>query len=479
MMSKFPENFLWGGAVAANQCEGAWQEGGKGISVADICTGGSHEKPRKITKGAVEGEWYPSHEAIDFYHHYKEDIALFAQMGFKIFRTSIAWTRIFPTGLEEEPNEEGLKFYDSLIEECKKNGMEPLITISHYEMPYELTKQMNGWADRRCIDLFSRYCEVLFRRYKGKVKYWLTFNEINCAMLPFGNLLSLGILNEGTQDFVSQKDDKQLRFQALHHQLVASAKAVELAHKIDEKAQVGCMICFMTGYPLTCHPDDILLFQKTEQLNNWFCSDVQVRGEYPGYILRYFKEQNITIQMQPEDKEILKRGTVDFYSFSYYMSVCHSAKENQEGIGGNLITGVKNPYLKASDWGWQIDPKGLRYTLNAIWDRYGIPIMIVENGLGAVDELEENGTIKDDYRIEYLREHIEQMAEAVADGVKLVAYTPWGCIDLVSASTGEMAKRYGFIYVDKQDDGTGSYKRIPKKSFDWYKGVIASNGEEL
>lgn len=478
-MGKFPENFLWGGAVAANQCEGAWQEGGKGISIADICTGGSRTKPRKITKGIVAGEWYPSHEGIDFYHRYKEDIALFAEMGFKIFRTSVAWSRIFPTGLEEEPNEEGLKFYDSLIEECKKHGIEPLLTISHYEMPYELTKQMKGWADRRCIDLFSRYCEVLFKRYKGKVKYWLTFNEINSAMLPFGNLLSLGIINEGTQEFHSQKDDENLRFQALHHQFVASARAVDLAHEIDPKAQVGCMICYMTGYPFTCSPDDILLAQQKEQMNNWFCSDVQVRGAYPGYVLRYFKEHNITVQMQPEDEYILQKGTVDFYSFSYYMSVCHSARPNQESIGGNLVEGVKNPYLKASEWGWQIDPKGLRYTLNAIWDRYGIPVMVVENGLGAVDELEENGTIKDDYRIDYLREHIEQMAEAIADGVNLIAYTPWGCIDLVSASTGEMAKRYGFIYVDKQDDGTGSLKRVPKKSFDWYKGVILSNGEEL
>ncbi len=478
-MGKFPENFLWGGAVAANQCEGAWQEGGKGISIADICTGGSHTKARKITRGIEEGEWYPSHEAIDFYHHYKEDIALFAQMGFKIFRTSVAWTRIFPTGLEEEPNEEGLKFYDNLIEECRKYGMEPLLTISHYEMPYELTKRFNGWADRKCVELYTRFCEVLFRRYKGKVKYWLTFNEINCAMMPFGNLLSLGILNEGTQDFLHQEDHEATRFQALHHQFVASAKAVELAHEIDPAARVGCMICFMTGYPLTCNPDDILLYQQKEQINNWFCSDVQVRGEYPGYMLRYFKEHDIQIQMQPEDEYILQKGTVDFYSFSYYMSICHSADTQKESVGGNLITGVKNPYLKASDWGWQIDPKGLRYTLNAIWDRYRIPIMVVENGLGAVDVLEENGTIKDDYRIEYLKAHIEQMAEAIADGVDLIAYTPWGCIDLVSASTGEMAKRYGFIYVDKQDDGTGSFKRIPKKSFDWYKGVIASNGEEL
>lgn len=478
-MSKFPKNFLWGGAVAANQCEGAWQEGGKGISVADICTGGSHTRPRKITREIQEGEWYPSHEAIDFYHHYKEDIALFAQMGFRVFRTSVAWTRIFPTGLEEEPNEEGLKFYDSLIEECKKHGIEPLLTISHYEMPYELSKRFRGWADRRCIDLYTRYCEVLFKRYKGKVKYWLTFNEINSAMMPFGNLLSLGILNEGTQDFLHQADNEKMRFQALHHQFVASAKAVELAHEIDPDAKVGCMICFMTGYPFTCNPDDILLAQQKEQMNNWFCSDVQVRGEYPGYALRYLKEHGIEIQMQPEDEYILKKGVVDFYSFSYYMSVCHSTEQGRENVGGNLISGVKNPYLNTSDWGWQIDPKGLRYTLNAVWDRYRIPIMIVENGLGAVDELEENGTIRDDYRIAYLKAHIEQMAEAIQDGVNLIAYTPWGCIDLVSASTGEMAKRYGFIYVDKQDDGTGSYIRIPKKSFEWYKGVIASNGEEL
>lgn len=478
-MKGFPNNFLWGGAVAANQCEGAWQEGGKGASTADMCTGGSHSVPRRITHKNEEGTYYPSHEAIDFYHRYKEDIKLFAEMGFKVFRTSIAWTRIFPTGMETEPNEQGLSFYEDMFKECKKYGIEPLVTISHYEMPFALVREKHGWSNRECIDYFLNYCKAIFERYKGLVRYWLTFNEINAGMMPMGNFLSLGILDEKTTDFSRQKDNEQLRFQALHHQFVASAKAVKLAHEVDSQYQVGCMICYMTAYPLTCSPVDILQAQQKNQMNNYFCSDVQVRGTYPGFALRYMEEKNIEIKREPGDEAILKEGCVDFYTFSYYMSFCVSGEPGKEAIEGNLIQGIKNPYLKASEWGWQIDPMGLRYTLNDIYDRYQIPIMVVENGLGARDVLEEDGSIKDDYRIDYLREHIRQMKEAVADGVELIGYTPWGCIDLVSASTGEMAKRYGFIYVDKQDDGSGSLIRRPKKSFDWYKGVILSNGEEL
>lgn len=475
----FPENFLWGGAVAANQCEGAWNQDGKGVSIADVCTAGSKTTKRRITRGVMEGESYPSHEGIDFYGNFKEDIALLAEMGFRVFRFSIAWTRIFPTGEENEPNEKGLAFYDQVIDECLKYGITPLVTISHYEMPYELTKKYNGWSSRRLIDLYLRFCETIFRRYKGKVKYWLTFNEINGAVGKMGQYLSLGILNEGTVYLRGQVDDPQRRLQALHHQFVASARAVCLAHEIDSENKVGCMQIFATMYPLTCNPKDVLECQKMNHIKNWFCSDVQVRGKYPGYIKRYFEEMGIKLFVEDEDMEVLRQGCVDFYTFSYYMSGCATTDKEKEAAEGNLIGGVSNPYLKASAWGWQIDPDGLRYSLNEIYDRYQIPIMVVENGLGAYDRLETDGSIHDSYRIDYLREHIKAMDEAVRDGVELIGYTAWGCIDLISASTGEMAKRYGFVYVDKNDDGTGTGKRIRKDSFWWYKHVIESNGDEL
>ncbi|MEG0452107.1 MAG: glycoside hydrolase family 1 protein [Coprobacillus sp.] len=477
----FPKGFLWGGATAANQLEGGWQEGGKGVSCPDICTGGSHTQSKRITPVLEEGIFYPSHDAIDHYHRFREDVKLFAEMGFKVYRFSIAWTRIFPTGEESEPNEAGLKFYEDLIDECLKYNIEPLITISHYEVPFALTKKYNAWSSREMIDIYLKYCEAIFTRYKGKVKYWLTFNEINSATMPMGAFLSQGILNETekTTDFMSQVDVPQLRFQGLHHQFLASAKAVQLAHKIDPNYQVGCMIVYATSYALTCNPDDIILNQQTNHIMNNFCSDVQCRGYYPSYMNRYFKEHNIEIKKEAGDDEILKAGPVDFYTFSYYMSVCQSADPDKTKGQGNIMGGVNNPYLKASDWGWQIDPKGLRYTLNEIYDRYQLPMMVVENGLGAYDKLESDGSVHDDYRIGYLREHIEQMHEAILDGVNLIGYTPWGCIDLVSASTGEMAKRYGFIYVDRNDDGTGDFGRLKKDSFYWYKKVIETNGDNL
>ena len=479
-MRELRPDFLWGGAVAANQYEGAWDVDGKGPSTSDMCTNGTHTTPKRITREWEEGTLYPSREAIDFYHHYKEDIALFAEMGFKVFRLSIAWTRIFPTGMEEEPNEAGLAFYDRVFDECLKYGMEPLVTISHYEMPFGLTKAYNGWAGRECIDHFMRYCQVIFDRYQNKVKYWLTFNEINAGVQSMGNFLSLGILNEGTENFVNQVDIPQLRFQGLHHQFVASAKAVKLAHEKYPQFLMGNMICFITSYPFTCNPDDILEAQKQMQMTNWFCSDIQVRGEYPAYAERYFEEKQIRIHMEPGDEEILREGCVDFYTFSYYMSTCVAKNPTDEAsVAGNLAGGLKNPYLKASDWGWQIDPKGRRYPLNEIYNRATSPLMGVEKRLGAQDILNPDKTVDDDYRINYLRQHIEQMKEAVADGVDLMGYTPWGCIDLVSASTGEMAKRYGFIYVDKYDDGTGTLERYRKKSFYWYQKVIQTNGAEL
>ena len=475
-----PENFLWGGATAANQCEGAWDRDGKGVSVADICTGGKFGQSKRITPVLEEGTFYPSHEAIQHYDRFREDIALFAEMGFKCYRFSIAWTRIFPNGDETEPNEAGLRHYDEVIDECRKYGIEPLITISHYEVPFGLTKKCNSWVSRDMIGYYLNYCRAIFTRYKGKVKYWLTFNEINSASEPIGALLNQGILNdlEHPTEFMKQPDIPQQRYQGLHHMLVASALAVKMAHEIDPDYRVGNMMLYSASYPLTCDPDDVLACQQYNRRYNYYCTDVQARGAYPAFAKRMLEKMGVTLEVKPEDAEILKNGTVDFITFSYYMSSCQTAKDMESGEG-NLLGGVTNPYLPTSDWGWQIDPKGLRYALNDLYDRYGLPLMVVENGLGAKDKIEADGSINDDYRIDYLRQHIEQMKEAVKDGVDMMGYTPWGCIDLVSASTGEYAKRYGMIYVRRYDDGTGDFARLKKKSFYWYKKVIATNGEDL
>ncbi len=478
-MSVLRDDFLWGGAVAANQLEGAWDVDGKGPSTSDMCTNGSHAVPKRVTRTILPDTLYPSHEAIDFYHHYEEDIALFAEMGFRCFRTSINWTRIFPTGMEEEPNEKGLEFYDRVFDCCKKHGIEPLVTISHYELPFALVEKYNGWEGRELIELFERYCHVIFKRYQGKVKYWLTFNEINAGTMPMGTILSTGTFRGYEGPVTTVPDKPQERYQALHHQFVASARVVKYAHEHYPEYKMGNMICFITSYPLTCNPDDIVRNQEQMRETNWYCSDVMVRGEYPAYAKRLWERKGISLKMEPGDLEILREGTVDFYTFSYYMSNCITVDQSAAATEGNIVAGAKNPYLEASAWGWQIDPKGLRYTLNEIYDRYRIPLMVVENGLGAYDEKGEDGIVHDTYRIDYLRKHIEQMKEAVKDGVDLMGYTPWGCIDLVSASTGEMAKRYGFIYVNKFDDGSGDLSREKKESFDWYKKVIASNGEEL
>ena len=483
-MRRFPNDFLWGGATAANQLEGAYNEGGKGLSTADMvkfvpreisCGKNTetvtYEEAIEIMNGKHDNEYYPKRWGIDFYHHYKEDIALMAEMGFRCFRMSINWTRIFPNGEEQEPNEEGLRFYDNVFDECLKYGIEPLVTLSHYETPLQLALKYNGWENRKMIEFFVHYAVTVFKRYRNKVKYWIPFNEINMSLhLPY----------TGGAIFIEKSQNElEAIFQALHHQFIASAKAVQLAHEIDPDYKVGNMMIYATSYPLTCDPDDIIKNQQQNHIMNYFCSDVQCRGYYPTYMKRYFKENNIEVTMEPGDEEILKAGPVDFYTFSYYMSVCQTADPTKGAGEGNILGGVANPYLKASDWGWQIDPKGLRYSLNEIYDRYQIPVMVVENGLGAYDEIEADGSINDDYRIDYLRSHIEQMHEAILDGVDLIGYTPWGCIDLVSASTGEYAKRYGFIYVERYDDGTGDFSRREKKSFNWYKKVIETNGEDL
>lgn len=474
----FPSDFMWGGATAANQFEGGYNEGGRGPSIADMQTNGAVDKPRIITRVPDENLYYPNHQASDFYHRYKEDIALMKEMGFKTFRMSISWSRIFPTGEEEKPNEEGLKFYDDVFDELNRAGIEPLVTLSHYENPWYLTEKYNGWADRRLVNLFLKFAEVCFTRYRDKVKYWLTFNEINAGMYPFGQYNGLGIFNEGSTDTWNLKDIPQLRFQGLHHQFVASALAVKKGHEINPDFKIGCMVALTANYAYSANPLDQVANQLSWQYCNYYCGDVHVRGEYPGFAKRIWKENGVNLVMEEGDAEILKEGTVDFFAFSYYMSSCISTDETLKKTAGNLFGGVKNPYLKANDWGWQIDPKGLRYTLNELYGRYNIPLMVVENGLGAYDTLE-NGTVHDDYRIAYLREHIKCMEEALEDGVDLMGYTPWGCIDLVSAGTGEMKKRYGFVYVDFDDFGKGSGDRYRKDSFYWYQRVIRSNGEEL
>lgn len=476
---RLPEQFLWGGATAANQFEGGWQEGGKGPSIADALSNGDRTNPRKISLEINPELYYPSHIASDFYHHYKEDIALMGEMGFRVYRMSIAWSRIFPTGEEEEPNEAGLTFYDDVFDELKKYGIEPLVTLCHYEMPLALTQKYNGWADRRMIGLFEKYCRVVFTRYRDKVKYWLTFNEINSALIPAGAYLGLGIVNEGTTSIADQKDIPALRFQGLHHAFVASARAVKLGHEINPDFQIGCMLAMLVYYPLTCNPADVLACQQEWQKYDYYCGDVQLRGAYPCFARRLWKQWGVQVQMEEGDEQCLKEGAVDFLALSYYMSNCISSAAGKECTEGNLVGGVRNPYLKATDWGWQIDPDGLRYTLNDMYGRYQKPIIVVENGLGAYDKQEEDGQIHDDYRMEYLEQHIRAIEDAAEDGVDVFGYTPWGCIDLVSAGTGEMKKRYGFVYVDSDDMGNGTFSRTRKDSFYWYKKVIASNGADL
>ena len=464
----FPKDFLWGGATAANQYEGAFNEDGKGLSVQDVTPKGAMTPPTE--------EPTPDNlklKGIDFYHRYKEDIALFAEMGFKVYRTSIAWSRIYPNGDDSEPNEKGLQFYDNVFDECLKYGIQPLVTISHYETPLNLTRKYNGWTDRRLIEFYTRYAATLFNRYKGKVKYWLTFNEINSILVePF--------INGGIATPKENLSAQEL-YQAIHHELVASAVATKIGHEIDPENKIGCMVLGCPGYPLTPNPDDVLYAMQKDRDNLMF-SDIQVRGYYPRYVKRIFEEKNVHLEISPEDEQVMRENTVDFISFSYYASLCHTTDAKVPVLVNNLLGGCKNPYLKASDWGWTIDPVGIRILLNTLYDRYQKPLFIVENGLGASDELVDGPTgptVFDDYRIEYLKAHLQQVNEALHDGVELMGYTAWGCIDLVSASTAEMKKRYGFIYVDRNNDGSGTLERYKKKSFDWYKHVIETNGASL
>lgn len=464
----FPKNFLWGGAIAANQAEGAYNEDGKGLSVADILAVGA-DRFKNVELEINENKYYPSHEAIDFYHTYKEDIRELSELGMKCFRTSIAWSRIFPNGDDKEPNEKGLEFYDNLFDELLKNGMEPVITISHFETPLNLITKYGGWKNRKLIDFYVNYCSVIFNRYKDKVKYLMTFNEINHAhTLP---LIAAAI--------VVKEDENKLQdiYQASHNMLVASAKAVIMGHEINKDFKIGCMLSLSPIYPASCKPED--MFESYElRRRSLFYSDIQMLGEYPSYFKRIAKENNITIEMEDEDIEILKKGVCDYLGFSYYRSSLHEAGMNILGNTGGLL-GKKNPYLSETKWGWPIDPLGLRYVCNELTDRYHKPLFIVENGLGAIDEVTEDGKIHDEERMEYLKKHVIMMNEAIEDGADIIGYTWWGPIDIVSAGTGEMKKRYGFVYVDKDNNGNGTLKRIKKDSYNYYKQIIATNGENL
>jgi len=477
MKGKFPQGFMWGGATAANQVEGAYDQDGKGLSIVDAIPGG---KDRLQIVSSPEFDFtldpanhtYPNHKGIDHYHRFQEDIALFAEMGFKCYRFSIAWTRIYPNGVEQEPEEAGLKHYDQVIDACIAHGIEPVITISHYEMPLHLATAFGGWKNRELIGHFERFARTVLTRYGHKVKYWMTFNEINSAahfpIMSQGLTVKTGAL------------EAQAKFQAWHNQFVASSLAVKIAHETNAQIQIGCMILFATNYAYDCNPVNQLETLKETQAFNFYCADVQAGGKYPYYAKSLWQSQGVELDIQPGDVELIKQHTVDYIGFSYYMSSTIN-KTNPDAVTaqGNLLGGARNPFLEASDWGWEIDPVGLRIALNQLYDRYEKPLFIVENGLGAVDKPDENHYIADDYRINYLRQHIQAMAEAIEDGVELMGYTPWGCIDLVSMSTGEMSKRYGLIYVDLDDKISGTGNRYRKKSFHWYQKVIGTNGEDI
>lgn len=472
--SIFPADFLWGGAIAANQAEGAYLESGKGLTTVDMIPHGKDRLAVKLGKekrfSLRDDEFYPSHQAIDFYHRYKEDIALMAEMGFKVFRTSIAWSRLFPNGDERIPNAAGIAFYRDVFNECKKYGIEPLVTLCHFDVPMHLVREYGSWRNRKMIEFFTHYARTCFEAFDGLVKYWLTFNEINILLhSPFSGA---GLV------FEKEDNQEQIKYQATHHELIASALATKIAHEVNPANQVGCMLAGGNFYPWSCKPEDVWAALEKDRENLFFI-DVQARGAYPSYTRRLFKEKGITVEMAPGDTEILK-NTVDFVSFSYYASRCASAEMNEHNSSAaNIVKSLKNPHIQASEWGWGIDPLGLRITMNMMYDRYQKPLFLVENGLGAKDELNDKGEIEDDYRISYLREHIKAMGEAIEDGIPVIGYTSWGCIDLVSASTGEMSKRYGFVYVDRDDQGNGTLARTRKKSFYWYKKVIASNGADL
>lgn len=447
-----PKGFLWGGAVTSFQTEGAWNEGGKGLSIVDA---------RPVKEG--HSDWKV---AVDFYHRYKEDIALFKELGFNAYRTSISWSRIFPDG-EGEPNEEGLKFYDDLFDELLANGIQPIITLYHFDLPLALAKKYNGFASRKVVDLFEKYARTVFERYRDKVKYWFTFNEHNLYLMQPG---LLGVTLDG-------KNDEALRFQAVHHTFIAHAKATKALHEIIPDGKMAGMIAYNTVYPYSCKPEDVLATVKVKELTIDFYFDVFVNGEYPSYITSELDRKGINV-FEEGDVQLLKENTVDFLSISYYQSKTVKAVEESDLILAVLDGITQNPHLPATEWDWTIDPIGLRVALKDLYARYQMPILISENGYGAKEELNENNTVEDDYRIDYLRNHIKQMKLAMEEGVEVFGFLNWGSTDILS-SQGEMKKRYGFIYVNRGEKDLKDLKRYKKKSFYWFQKVIASNGADL
>lgn len=471
------DDFLWGGAIAANQAEGAWKEGGKGWCLADInryegdlppALRGNGEVDRAYVERAMSepDDLYPKRRGIDFYHTYPDDLRLLAGTGMNSFRTSINWSRIFPNGDDPEPNEEGLAFYDRLIDCMIANGLEPMITMSHYEMPLNLALSYGGWADRRLVDLFVRYGQVLLDRFGDRVKKWIVVNQIN--MIVHESFNHLGILSDGVDNLLEAK------YQGLHNELVACARITRYAHERHPGCDVGMMFCSNLTYPASTDPEDQLWNMRHNQME-YFVGDVMVRGRYPGYALRWFDEKGVSVRFEPEDERDLREGTVDFVSLSYY----YTRLSGREACLSSDLGQVPNPSLPVSDWGWAIDPVGLRIALNEYWDRYQLPIYITENGIGAYDTVEEDGSVHDPYRIDYLRAHVEQMIEAVRDGVDVRGYYPWGPIDLISCSSSEIEKRYGFVYVDYDNSGAGTGLRTKKDSYYWYQRVVSSNGHDL
>ncbi len=482
-MKPFKKDFLWGGAIAASQADGGWNEGGKGLDTQDLryfdaswdkemrqenrninMTGERFQKALSDT----DITHYPFRWAIDFYHNYKEDLALMEELGLKIFRTSISWARIYPNGDDETPNQEGLAFYKDLFTECHKRGMKVFATILHYNIPVNLITRYGGWKSRKVVELYVRYCKTLFEHLGDLVDFWLPFNEINCSRFnPWNGCCLIKDQEENYDEAI---------FQCTHHQFLANALAIQAAHEMLPGSMVGGMIARFTSYPATCKPADVMQSILDENYKNYFYTDVMARGKYPSYTRKMLEELGVTIKMEPGDEEILRNNTVDFLSFSYYMSMISSNDPDYEITSGNLLSGKKNPYLKTSDWGWQIDPEGLRISLNQMYDRYQLPIFIAENGLGAYDVLEDDKTVHDGYRIDYLREHVREMGKALEDGVDLLGYTMWGILDIVSCGTIEMSKRYGVVYVDRDEEGRGTNKRYKKDSFEWYRQCIASDG---
>lgn len=482
----FPKDFLWGGATAASQVEGAWNEGGKGLDTADCRLAPAHLRTadratpdfKRMTSDRLaaaiacedEGD-YPFRWGSDGYHRWEEDLDLYAEMGLKVYRMSVSWARIFPNGDDAEPNQEGIDHYRRVLEGCRARGMKVFLTMLHYSIPVNLVENYGGWKNRKLIDFYLRYARVLFENYGDLVDYWLPFNEMNAGrFLPY---CGAALISDREENFDASV------YQALHHEFVASALAVKLGHEIIPGSQIGCMIARFCHYAGSCRPEDQLQTLRDEQYTNWFYTDVMARGIYPEYMERFWDLKGIEIKMEPGDEQILAEGTADFISFSYYFTQVSTVDDAWEKTDGNLTIGNKNPYLSTSEWGWQEDPIGLRITLNQIWDRYRKPLFIAENGLGAIDVVEEDGTIHDPYRIAYLKHHIEAMREAIVDGVNLLGYTWWGIIDLVSNGTVQMSKRYGFIYVDADDGGNGTFNRTRKDSFYWYQRCIATNGEDL